>query len=95
MKLNKDKCIFITDELKFFGTEISSEGISLDKNNIKTIKHALPPSNISELRSFIVYVHMFQGLYTNTVKKQLYFVNYFKKIKRFLGRGSITKSLKN
>ena len=53
LKLNKDKCIFITDKLKFFGVEISNEGISPDKKKIKAIKHVLPPSNISELRNFI------------------------------------------
>ena len=53
LKLNKDKCIFITDKLKLFGIEISSEGISPGKNKIKAIMHALPPSNSCELRSFI------------------------------------------
>ena len=51
--LNKYKCIIMTDVLKFFGIEISSEGISPDKNKIKVIKHSLPPINISILRSFI------------------------------------------
>ena len=35
------------NKLKFFGIEISSEGISPDKNKIKAIKYALPPSNIN------------------------------------------------
>ena len=66
LNLNKDKCIFRTDKLKFFGIEISNEGISPDKNKIKAIKHALPPSNISELRSFIglcTYVSRFSDNY--------------------------------
>ena len=38
LKFNKDKCIFITDKLKFFVMEILSEGISPNKNKIKVIK---------------------------------------------------------
>ena len=38
LKLNKDKCIFITDKLKFFVMEILSGGISPNKNKIKVIK---------------------------------------------------------
>ena len=53
MKLNKGKCIFITEKLNFFGIEISSKGISPDKNKIKAINPPLPPSNISELRSLL------------------------------------------
>ena len=37
LKLNKDKCIFITDKLKFFGVEISNEGISPDKKKLKQL----------------------------------------------------------
>lgn len=33
--------------------EISSGGISQDKEKFKAIKHALPPSNFSALKSFI------------------------------------------
>ena len=67
LKLNKDKCIFITDKLYFFGKEISTEGISPDKNKIKAIQHALRTSDVRELRSFIG-LHMFQDLLTITVK---------------------------
>lgn len=40
----------------FFRIEKSSEGISLDKDQTKAIKHALRPSNISELIHWIMYI---------------------------------------
>ena len=89
--LNKDKCIFITDKLKFFGIEIKNN--NNNKNKIKAIKHA--QVILVNLEVSLDYVHLFQGLLTVTVKKQLYFINYFKKIKSFLVRGNITKPLKN
>ena len=59
--------IFITDKLKFFGIEISSERIAPDIKKMKAIKHALLPSNINELRSFIglcTYVSRFIDNYS-------------------------------
>ena len=88
--------IFITDKLRFFGIEISSERIAPDIKKMKAIKHALLPSNINELRSFIglcTYVPRFIDNYSE--KKQMHFVNYFKKITSFFVRENIAKLSKN
>ena len=61
------KIIFITDKLKFFGIEISSERIALDIKKMKAIKHAVLPNNINGLRSFIgfcTYVSRFIDNYS-------------------------------
>ena len=40
-------------ELKFFGVILSSAGVKQDPEKTAVLREALPPSNISELRSFL------------------------------------------
>ena len=53
LKLNKKKCIFAQEKIKFFGIEISKNGINPDPNKLEPIKNARPPTTLSELRSFL------------------------------------------
>ena len=52
-KSNRDKCVFSTNELTFFGHVVGSIGISAYHNKIKTIVNTTPPENVSEVRSFL------------------------------------------
>ena len=51
-KINRDKCVFSTNELNFFGHVFSVNGVSADPNKIKTIVNTTP-ENVSEVRSFL------------------------------------------
>ena len=53
LKLNKSKCEFVKDRIKFFGIEISKDGINADPEKISVIQNAKAPSSVSELRSFL------------------------------------------
>ena len=53
LPLNKSKCIFAQDKIKFFGIDISKEGINADPEKIQSIQNAKAPTSVSELRSFM------------------------------------------
>ena len=55
--LNKDKCEFGKETIKFLGHVINAEGISPDPQKTAAIKKMKKPSNISELRQFIGMVN--------------------------------------
>ena len=52
-KLNKQKCVFASDSLTFFGHVFGKNGISADPDKINSIMNAPAPTNIAELRSFL------------------------------------------
>ncbi|KAK3084740.1 hypothetical protein FSP39_018188 [Pinctada imbricata] len=53
LTLNKEKCEFNKSEIEFFGVVFSKDGISPDPKKVRAIKEAAPPTNSSELRSFL------------------------------------------
>lgn len=53
LTLNKKKCIFSANRIKFFGYEFSEEGFHPDTSKIETILNLKPPQNPSEVRSFL------------------------------------------
>ena len=53
LKVNKDKCMFCTDNLVFAGHELSPMGISLQKGRIDSIMKMPPPTTATGVRSFL------------------------------------------
>ena len=51
--LNGDKCQFYLPKLTFFGHNLSRSGISPSEEKVSAIRNALPPQNVSEVRSFL------------------------------------------
>lgn len=51
--LNVEKCLFCVTEVIFFGLKISKDGISPTEDRCQALKDAKPPSNASELHSFL------------------------------------------
>ena len=47
------KCQFWLDKVAFLGHVISTEGISVDPQKIEAIVNWKPPTNVSEVRSFL------------------------------------------
>ncbi|GFW31239.1 retrovirus-related Pol polyprotein from transposon opus [Trichonephila clavipes] len=45
LTLNKDKCHFACDKLKYLGLVISKEGIETDNSKVKAIAEMKPPKN--------------------------------------------------
>ena len=50
LKLNKSKCVFRVDEIKYFGHTISESGVSPDPDKVKAIIELKPHGNVTELR---------------------------------------------
>ncbi|GFV82631.1 retrovirus-related Pol polyprotein from transposon 297 [Trichonephila clavipes] len=53
LTLNKDKCHFARDKLKYLGLVISKEGIETDHNKVKSITEMKPPKNSKEVSKFL------------------------------------------
>ena len=57
MTLNKTKCVFGAREVIFLGHKVSDVGIEADPGKVEAIEHMQPPSNKSELKSFLGMVN--------------------------------------
>ncbi|GFX78746.1 retrovirus-related Pol polyprotein from transposon 412 [Trichonephila clavipes] len=53
LTLNKEKCHFARDKLKYLGLIISKEGIETDNKKIKAITEMKPPKNNREVSKFL------------------------------------------
>ena len=53
LTVNGDKCEFRLTKLKFFGHELSSDGVSPSEEKIAAIRDARSPKDASEVRSFM------------------------------------------
>ncbi|GFW99259.1 retrovirus-related Pol polyprotein from transposon 297 [Trichonephila clavipes] len=53
LTLNKDKCKFACDELKYLGLIINKERIKTDKTKVQAILEMKPPRNSKELSKFL------------------------------------------
>ena len=59
LKLNFSKCKFLQHEVIYLGYRIDKEGIHPIKRKIEAVQKALPPKNVSELRSFLDSVNYY------------------------------------
>ncbi|GFY05509.1 retrovirus-related Pol polyprotein from transposon 297 [Trichonephila clavipes] len=53
LTLNKDKCHFARDKLKYLGLVSSKEGIESDHSKVKAITEIKPPKNSKEVSNFL------------------------------------------
>ena len=53
LKLSPDKFFFMLDKVEYLGTTISAAGISPTAEKVQAIKDSAPPTNFSELQSFL------------------------------------------
>ena len=57
LKLNRDKCVFLSNTLEFFGQIFSKDGIRPDPKRVTDLLHAPRPANVSEVRSLLGMVN--------------------------------------
>jgi hypothetical protein len=50
---NLAKCTFCTDKVVFLSFVVSGQGVQVDEEKIKAIREWLPPTNLSQVRSFL------------------------------------------
>ncbi|GFW81583.1 retrovirus-related Pol polyprotein from transposon 297 [Trichonephila clavipes] len=60
LTLNKDKCHFARDKLKYLGLIISKEGIETDDSKVKAIAEMKPPKNNKGVSKFLGMVGWYQ-----------------------------------
>ena len=53
LTVNKKKCQFNVNEIKFFGVILSKDGIKTDPEKVKAVQNLTQPNNIGELRSLL------------------------------------------
>lgn len=71
LKLNRSKCEFGVKQITILGHVVSEKGIEPDVAKTDAIKATPPPSNVSDLRSFLGtcgYVSKFIPSYANIVE---------------------------
>ena len=50
--INKEKCAFIKESVRFLGFIISSRGVEVDSAKVQAVQTWPPPHNFSDVRSF-------------------------------------------
>lgn len=51
--MNRDKCTFFAERIKFLGHVISKDGIQADPDKTAPVLNMSPPKNVLELRRFM------------------------------------------
>ena len=57
LTLNKEKCVFAVDKVKYLGHVVDQEGIRADPDKTAAIQEMRPPTNVSELNRFMGMVN--------------------------------------
>jgi len=52
LQLNKEKCMFFKNKIKYLGLNIDKDGLSKNKERVSCVLNAPNPRNISEVRAF-------------------------------------------
>lgn len=60
LKAKLEKCCFFRKEVQYLGHRISQEGVSTDPNKIAAVANWPPPTNVSELRSFLGFASYYR-----------------------------------
>ncbi|GFX85902.1 retrovirus-related Pol polyprotein from transposon 297 [Trichonephila clavipes] len=84
LTLNKDKCKFCCEELKYLGLIINKEGIKTDETKVQAIIEIKPPRNSKEVSKFLGMSQWYRNFIKNYagICKPLY--NLKRKLKRFI-----------
>ncbi|GFO04106.1 Pol polyprotein [Plakobranchus ocellatus] len=61
VKLNKEKCQFMQEEIDYLGHKIDAEGLHPQEHKIKAMKEVSRPENVKELRSFLGGVQNYEN----------------------------------
>lgn len=65
LTLRMDKCVFLSERIKFLGHNVSSEGIEPGDGKVAAIRDFPPPTNIHEVRRFLGLTGFFRKFVQN------------------------------
>ncbi|UYV83387.1 K02A2.6-like [Cordylochernes scorpioides] len=69
IKLNKEKCVFGREQVKFLGHLISKAGIQIDPGKVKAINEIQSPRNRKELQRLLGMIQYLQSFIPNASEK--------------------------
>lgn len=84
LKIKRNKCKFLANEVKYLGFIISKNGLEVDKDKIEAIVSMPPPTNISELKSFLGMVNFYGKFLKNLSSSLSPLYGLLKKGKHFI-----------
>ena len=65
LTLKKEKCKFMTDSVTYLGHVIDEKGVHPTQDKVEAIINAAPPSNVTQLRSFLGLVQYYAKFLPN------------------------------
>lgn len=60
LKIKVEKCHFLQSEVRFLGHQVLAQGVSMDPDNVRTVKQWPIPRTLKELRSFLCFCSYYQ-----------------------------------
>lgn len=65
IRLNKSKCLFMSDEVIYLGHRVTKQGIHPVANKVEAITQAPPPTNVKELQSYLGMLNFYHRFLPN------------------------------
>ena len=62
LKLNAKKCVFGAKDVTYLGFNVSSNGVSPEKDKVEAIKLLKPPSTVKEVKEFVGFCNYFRAM---------------------------------
>ena len=63
--LKQKKCCFMQDLVDYLGHHVTADGIHVDASKVEALRQAPPPTNVSELRSFLGMLNYYGNFLQN------------------------------
>ena len=65
MHIKPEKCVFLSKEISYLGFKITDKSLFKIDEKIKAIKESPAPTNVSEVRSFLVLITFYSKFVPN------------------------------
>lgn len=65
LKIQLKKCSFLQPTIEYLGHEFSKDGIKPTKTKLDAIRHAVTPTNTTELKSFLGFINFYERFIPN------------------------------
>ena len=69
LTLNEEKCIFMKQEIPFWGLLISKDGIKPDPEKVEALNHTGPPETKEDVMSFLCMIQSLSNFIPNLLQK--------------------------
>ena len=63
LRLKQRKCAFMLESVNYLGHKISQKGLQPTEEKVRAITEASPPTNVSQLRSFLGLINYYGNFF--------------------------------